>query len=116
MPLGVVVDEERKLLLAADRLRFRPEARTAYRARQDEHVEVELRQNFADEPAVGTRFDVVELEKLLGTTVRRSERGRAAPAANGAGENVHESINRRIHVRIGPCTIDPSARPVQPVW
>jgi hypothetical protein len=90
----VVVDEERKQPLAADRLRFGPETRAARGARQDQDVEIELRQDFADEPAVGARLDVVELEELLGTPVRRGERGRAAPATHRAGEKIHESVDR----------------------
>src|SRR5262249_15355514 len=78
--------------------RLGSKARAAGGAGQDQRVEVELRQDLADEPTVGARLDVVELEQLLRMPFRSVEGSGAAPATHGAGGETRESIDGCAHV------------------
>jgi hypothetical protein len=95
----VVVDEEGKLLLAAEALGFRAEPLTADRAGQDQDVEIQLGQYLAHQPAIGRDLDVVERQPLVGLTRRRAEAGGAAPAAEAAGDEMNQGIGGGAHGR-----------------
>jgi len=70
-PIGVVVDQQRKLLLSTDLHGLLAEPLATFRTGQDDALKVKPAQCFAHEPAVRIAFVLIELEVLGGSGTKR---------------------------------------------